>query len=73
MDGGGRGAVARRASACKPSSTFRATDEFDAGFRIQADGATLDCTPERLLAGQSANQARLLAEMSAELDRGGSP
>ena len=51
---------------------FKATDEFDAGFRILANGATLDCTPERLLAGQSANQARLLAEMSAELDRGGS-
>jgi len=52
--------------------TFRETDEFDAGFRIEADGATLDCTPERLLAEQSVNQARLLAEMSAELDRGGS-
>ncbi len=51
---------------------FKETDEFDAGFRIQADGATLDCTPERLLAEQSANQARLLAEMSAELDRDGS-
>ena len=50
--------------------TFRGTDEFDAGFRIQADGATLDCTPERLLAGQSSNQARLLAEMCAELERG---
>ncbi len=51
---------------------FNATDEFDVGFRILADGATLDCTPERLLAAELANQARLLAEMSAELDRGGS-
>ena len=48
--------------------TFRRTDDFDAGFRIGADGATLDCTPERLLAEQSANQARLLAEMDAELE-----
>ena len=52
--------------------TFRGTDEIYAGFRIQADGATLDCTPERLLADESVYQARLLAEISAELDRGGS-
>jgi hypothetical protein len=49
--------------------TFKkATDDLDAGFRIKADGATLDCTPERLLAEQSTNQARLLAEMNAELE-----
>jgi hypothetical protein len=65
---------ARLRAALPPQAvlTFRGTDEFGAGFRIQADGATLDCTPERLLAGESANQARLLAEMSAELDRGAS-
>ncbi len=49
--------------------TFKETDEFDEGFRILADGATLDCTPNRLLAGQSVNQARLLAEMCAELEK----
>ncbi len=61
---------ARLRAALPPEAalTFTETDEFDAGFRIQADGATLDCTPERLLAEQSVNQARLLAEMSAEID-----
>jgi len=59
----------RAALPAKVALTFRTTDEFDAGFRIQADGATLDCTPERLLAEESVYQGRLLAELRAELDR----
>jgi hypothetical protein len=47
---------------------FAVSDDIDAGFRIQTEGATLDCTPERLLAEKSVNQARLLAEMAAEVD-----
>ncbi|HKN30829.1 MAG TPA: hypothetical protein VJY34_24340 [Roseiarcus sp.] len=61
----------RAALPAEAELTFRATDEFDAGFRILADGATLDCTPERLLAEKSVIQARLLAEMSAEVDKPG--
>jgi len=59
----------RAALPSKAVLTFQATDEFDAGFRIKADGATLDCTPERLLAEKTVIQARLLAEMSAEVDK----
>ena len=59
----------RAALPAKVGLTFKTTDEFDAGFRIQADGATLDCTPERLLAEESVYQGRLLAELRAELDR----
>jgi hypothetical protein len=61
----------RAALPAEADLTFRASDEFDAGLRIQADGVTLDCTPERLLAEKSVYQARLLAEMSAELDKPG--
>jgi len=66
---------ARLRAALPPETVlaFRGTDEFNAGFRILTDGATLDCTPERLLAEESVNQARLLAEMNAEIDRGASP
>jgi hypothetical protein len=59
----------RAALPAKVALTFRTTDEFDAGFRIQADGATLDCTPGRLLAEESIYQGRLLAELSAEVER----
>ncbi len=52
----------------KACLTFRASDQFEEGFRIVAGGATLDCTPERLLADKSVNQAMLLAEMYAELE-----
>lgn len=40
-----------------------ASEEFEAGLRAHSRGATLDLTPERLLADKAATQARLLAEM----------
>lgn len=40
--------------------------EFEAGLRAHSHGATLDSTPERLLADKAATQARLLAEMNRE-------
>ena len=40
---------------------FHGCDDFDAGLRILAGGATLDATPERLMADKPATQALLLA------------
>lgn len=41
--------------------SFRRADDIDCGLRIRAQGATLDATPERILADKPAVQALLLA------------
>lgn len=45
---------------------FRASEDFDSGLRILANGAVLDATPERLLADKPAVQALLLAAIGRQ-------
>lgn len=53
--------------------TFRPCSDVDAGLRIRAGGATLDATPERLLADKPAVQAFLLAGIARLRAPGSNP
>lgn len=58
-----------RVRAALPSNvaaTFVGCDDLEAGLRIVAGSATLDGTPERLMADPVSNQARLLAALDRQ-------
>lgn len=48
------------------TATLVLSDDFEAGLRITSGSATLDGTPERLMADPASNQARLLAALDRE-------